>query len=82
MKFSQLSRARKVNAILFTVLDIFLVTYVCITWYKQGCGAYSLIAAIFFHGAGWAVIGFCVDQAIKDIQHDIEYRKSNKYEYS
>ena len=80
MKLKQLSKARKVNAILFTVLDLFLIIYVCIEWHNQGCEIYSLIAAICVHGGGWAVIGFCADQAIKDFQKD-NALKSNKYEY-
>ena len=42
-----------------------LVACVCVVWYKQGCGLYSLLAAIAFYGSCGAAVWEVFDAAIK-----------------
>ena len=34
----------------WAVVSLALIAFVCVEWHKQGCGVWSLIAAISFYG--------------------------------
>ena len=79
MKLKNLSRARKINAAVFTALVLAISIYVYCAWSEQGCEGFCLWAGVIGDGGMIALIGFCIDRAIRDIQNN---RKINKYEYS
>ena len=34
----------------WAVASIALIAFVCVEWHKQGCGVWSLVAAVSFYG--------------------------------
>ena len=34
----------------WAVVSLALIAFVCVEWYKQGCGVWSLVAAVSFYG--------------------------------
>lgn len=74
----KLSKARLISAIIFAIMGIALVVGVCLTWYNQGCGWDSLIAAIAVFGCGSIGLGVCSDEFIKDY---FKHKDIDKYEY-
>lgn len=57
---------RKVIAIIHAVLAVCMIAYVLYEWHAQGCGWYSLAAAIFFYGGFILLLWVCIDQTIKE----------------
>ena len=79
MKLNNLSRARKINAAVFTALVLAISIYVYCAWGEQGCEGFCLWAGVIGDGGMIALIGFCIDRAIRDIQNK---QNIDKYEYS
>ena len=79
MKFKQLSRARKINAAVFAAMVFALSIYVYCAWSEQGCEGFCLWAGVIGDGSMLALIGFCCDRAIRDIENK---NKIDKYEYN
>ena len=34
----------------WAIVSLTLIAFVCVEWHKQGCGVWSLVAAISFYG--------------------------------
>ena len=50
----------------WAVVSLALIAFVCVEWHKQGCGVWSLIAAISFYGILSAGLLIAVDDMIKE----------------
>ena len=57
-------KSRLINACIWAVIVVTIVTYVCYTWYQQGCEFRSLLLAILWHGGGWSSFGIMIDNHI------------------
>lgn len=57
--------ARRIAGSVFGVAGVVLIPYVCAEWYHQGCGWWSLVAAIGFYGGSLFAIWFAIDQALQ-----------------
>ena len=58
--------ARRINAAIWAAIGITLTTWVCIDWYKQGCGWDSLWAAIALYGMSSLCACVVIDIHIKE----------------
>ena len=47
-----MKRATITTALVCLIIDIVICTAVCIQWKAQGCGTWSLVAAIIFYSVG------------------------------
>ena len=61
-----MKKARIINGIVFAVIAITLIVYVCIEWHRQGCGLYSLFALIAMYGSCLTGVLYTIDQTIKE----------------
>lgn len=61
-----MKKARIINGIVFAVIAITLIVYVCIEWHRQGCGWYSLFALIAMYGSCLTGVWYTIDQTIKE----------------
>ena len=43
-------KKRNIFRTAWAVVSLALIAFVCVEWYRQGCGVCSLIAAISFYG--------------------------------
>ena len=43
-------KKRNIFRIVWAVVSLALIAFVCFEWHRQGCGVWSLIAAISFYG--------------------------------
>lgn len=59
-----MTRARKINATIWAIVAIAVITMVCVQWHRQGCEASSLIAAIAFYASASAALWKTTDSAI------------------
>ena len=50
----------------WAVVSLALICFVCYWWHKQGCGVWSLVAAISFYGVLSAGMMVAVDDMIKE----------------
>lgn len=57
--------ARLINDSVFGVGGMILLLYVCVEWQRQGCGWWSLVAAIAFYGGCLFAMWFTIDQALQ-----------------
>ena len=78
MKLKQLSKARKINAAIWAALTLIMAIYIHESWSDNGCEGFCLWVGVFADSAGVAIIGKCVDCAIRDIQNKQDI---DKYEY-
>ena len=49
----------------WALVSLALISFVCYWWHKQGCGVWSLVAAISFYGALSAGIMIAVEDVIE-----------------
>ena len=45
------------------MVSLALIAFVCVEWHKQGCGVWSLVAAISFYG----VLSAALMAAVEDV---------------
>ena len=57
--------ARRITGCVFGAAAMVLIPYVCVEWHRQGCGWWSLVAAIGFYGGSLFAIWFAIDQALQ-----------------
>lgn len=57
--------ARGITGSVFGLAAMVLIPYVCVEWSRQGCGWWSLVAAIGFYGGSLFAIWFAIDQALQ-----------------
>ena len=50
----------------WAVVSLVLIALVCVEWHQQGCGVWSLVAAISFYGVLSAGLMVAVDDMIKE----------------
>lgn len=43
-------KKRILNLAVLSVVALLLCTLVCVEWHRQGCGVWSLVAAVSFYG--------------------------------
>lgn len=60
-----MNTARKINAIIWTMVFLFCAIATIITWANNICRFEQLIMALFFYGACSAGLGFFFDQTIQ-----------------
>lgn len=61
-------KARKINAIIWTAIQIALTGGVMYQWSEQGCGIESLVAAWVIYTAMITAIAAVIDKTIKEAQ--------------
>lgn len=61
-------KARKINAVIWTAIQIALTGGVMYQWSEQGCGFESLVAAWVVYTAMVVAIAAVCDQTIKEAQ--------------
>ena len=49
----------------WAVVSIALIAFVCVEWHRQGCGVWSLVAAISFYGILSAGLMIAVEDVIE-----------------
>ena len=49
----------------WAVVSLTLIAFVCVEWHKQGCGVWSLVAAISFYGVLSAGLLIAVDDVME-----------------
>ena len=57
---------RIINMVVWLVVAVALVVYVCLECHRQGCGWQSLVLAISFYGVLSAGLWYAVDEMIRD----------------
>ena len=68
-----MKRAKILTAVFCLVIDIIICVAVCWQWHAQGCGVWSLIAAIIFYSVGCIGLYICIKEAVR-----IVYRLEKK----
>lgn len=63
-------KARIITGIIFAVIAIILIVYVCIEWNKNGCGWKSLACMIAMYGSCLGGLWYSADQTIKEYQKE------------
>ena len=43
-------KKRNIFRTVWAVVSLALIAFVCVEWHKQGCGVWSLVAAVSFYG--------------------------------
>jgi hypothetical protein len=64
-----MTRARKINAIVWIALAVAVCIGVTIVWHSNGCEIKSLVIGCLMHSSMMAAIGFTIDQTIKEYQN-------------
>ena len=59
-------KKRNIFRTAWVVVSLALIAFVCVEWHKQGCGVWSLVAAISFYGVLSAGLMIAVDDMIKE----------------
>ena len=49
----------------WAVVSLALIAFVCVEWHKQGCGVWSLVAAVSFYGVLSAGLMIAVEDMIE-----------------
>ena len=49
----------------WAICSLVLIAFVCVEWHKQGCGVWSLVAAISFYGVLSAGLMVAVEDVIE-----------------
>ena len=49
----------------WAICSLALIAFVCVEWHKQGCGAWSLVAAVSFYGVLSAGLMIAVEDVIE-----------------
>ena len=49
----------------WAVISLALIAFVCVEWHRQGCGVWSLIAAVSFYGILSAGLMIAVEDMIE-----------------
>lgn len=60
-----MKKARIINAATWTAIATTLSVMVCLEWHKNGCDAWSLIAAIAFYASASTALAMTIDDKIK-----------------
>ena len=47
------------------VVSLALIAFVCFEWHRQGCGVWSLVAAVSFYGVLSAGLMIAVEDVVK-----------------
>ena len=69
MKYKLTNETMKNRTIFRTAwaaVSLSLIALVCVEWHRQGCGVWSLVAAISFYGVLSAGLLIAVDDMIKE----------------
>lgn len=61
-----MKKTRNIIAAVIGILSLIINTMVCIQWWKQGCEAKSLVAAVIFYSSMCFALWFVIDDIIKD----------------
>ena len=59
-------KKRNIFRTAWAVVSLALIALVCYWWHKQGCGVWSLVAAVSFYGVLSAGLMVAVDDMIKE----------------
>ena len=59
-------KKRNIFRTAWAIGSLALIAFVCVEWHKQGCGVWSLVAAISFYGVLSAGLLVAVDDMIKE----------------
>lgn len=49
----------------WAVVSLALIAFVCVEWHRQGCGVWSLVAAVSFYGVLSAGFLIAVEDVVK-----------------
>ena len=58
-------KKRNIFRTAWAVVSLALIALVCVEWHKQGCGVWSLVAAISFYGVLSAGLMVAVEDVIE-----------------
>lgn len=73
-----MKRVRISFGILCAIVVIAVIAAVCHQWHVQGCGWFSLIAAIAFYAGSSYCVWRVIDEFFADIQHRYEDEQQSK----
>lgn len=58
-------KKRNIFRTVWAVVSLALISFVCVEWHRQGCGVWSLVAAISFYGVLSAGLMVAVEDMIE-----------------
>ena len=58
-------KKRNIFRTAWAVVSLALIAFLCVEWHRQGCGVWSLIAAVSFYGVLSAGLMIAVDDVIE-----------------
>ena len=58
-------KKRNIFRTVWAVVSLALITFVCVDWHRQGCGVWSLIAAVSFYGVLSAGLMIAVEDVME-----------------
>ena len=58
-------KKRNIFRTAWAVVSLVLIALVCFEWYRQGCGVWSLVAAVSFYGVLSAGLMIAVEDVVK-----------------
>ena len=58
-------KKRNIFRTVWAVVSLALIALVCVEWHKQGCGVWSLVAAVSFYGVLSAGFMMAVEDVIE-----------------
>ena len=59
-------KKRNIFRMAWAVVSLALIALVCVEWHRQGCGVWSLVAAVSFYGVLSAGLMIAVEDVIKE----------------
>ena len=62
----------------WAVVSLALIAFVCVEWHKQGCGVWSLVAAVSFYGVLSAGLMIAVEDAVDIDKLKDEFEKEQQ----
>ena len=57
-------KKRAIFRTVWAICSLALIAFVCVEWHRQGCGVWSLIAAVSFYGILSAGLMIAVDDVM------------------
>ena len=60
-----MKRATIATALVCLIIDIIICMAVCLQWKAQGCGTWSLVAAIAFYSVGCVGLYICIREFVR-----------------
>ena len=58
-------KKRAIFRMVWAVVSLALIAFVCVEWHRQGCGIWSLVAAVSFYGVLSAGLMVAVEDVIE-----------------